>query len=100
MLSISNLRDERMKRLFSLLVMGGLLFAGGGFFKGGLNQQKLSELLGGLLTTTSGVANPNLPPPPRGNDTIRVASFNIQVFGEAKLNDADAMQAIVAILRN
>lgn len=40
------------------------------------------------------------PPPSRGNDTIRVASFNIQVFGEAKLNDAEAMQAIVAILKN
>jgi deoxyribonuclease-1-like protein len=40
------------------------------------------------------------PPPPRGNDTIRIATFNIQVFGEAKLNDPEAMQVIVAILQN
>lgn len=89
-----------MKRLFSLLVMGVALFAGWGFFQGGLNQQKLAELLGGLVTNASGGANANAPPPPRGNETIRVATFNIQVFGEAKLADPEAMQAIVAILRN
>jgi endonuclease/exonuclease/phosphatase family metal-dependent hydrolase len=40
------------------------------------------------------------PPPARGNETIRIATFNIQVFGESKLSDRDAIQAIVAILRN
>ena len=41
----------------------------------------------------------NAPPPPRGNETIRIASFNIQVFGESKLQNPRAMQAIVAILK-
>jgi len=49
----------------------------------------------GLPTSTS-----TAPPPARGNETIRVATFNIQVFGESKLNDQEAMQAIVAILKN
>src|SRR4029079_1304380 len=48
--------------------------------------------LGGLISTQ--------PPPPRGNDTIRIATFNIQVFGEAKLNDAQVMQTIVSTLKN
>jgi endonuclease/exonuclease/phosphatase family metal-dependent hydrolase len=40
------------------------------------------------------------PPPPRGNHTIRIASFNIRVFGEQKLSDPEAMRVIVAILQN
>src|SRR5204862_4197063 len=40
------------------------------------------------------------PPPPRGNQTIRIATFNIQVFGESKLNEPEVMQTIVAILKN
>jgi endonuclease/exonuclease/phosphatase family metal-dependent hydrolase len=54
-----------------------------------------------------GISFPGLPgatsteaPPPRGNETIRIATFNIQVFGESKLNDPEAMQTIVAILKN
>jgi endonuclease/exonuclease/phosphatase family metal-dependent hydrolase len=38
--------------------------------------------------------------PPRGGETIRIATWNIQVFGEAKLSDQAAMQTIVAIIKN
>ena len=58
----------------------------------GFKGFSLPGLLGGATSTD--------PPPARAGDTIRIASFNIQVFGESKLNDNDAMQAIVAILRN
>jgi endonuclease/exonuclease/phosphatase family metal-dependent hydrolase len=47
-----------------------------------------------------GVALCRSAPPPRGGDTIRIATWNIQVFGEAKLADAEAMQTIVAVLKN
>jgi deoxyribonuclease-1-like protein len=40
------------------------------------------------------------PPPPRGNETIRIATFNIQVFGESKINHPEVMQTIVAILKH
>jgi deoxyribonuclease-1-like protein len=47
-----------------------------------------------------GLSSSSTQPPPRGNQTIRIATFNIQVFGEAKLNDPQVMQTIVAILRS
>ena len=47
-----------------------------------------------------GVALSTTAPPPRGGDTIRIATWNIQVFGEAKLADPAAMQTIVAVLKN
>lgn len=37
--------------------------------------------------------------PPRTNQTILIASFNIQAFGESKMNDPWVMERIVAILR-
>jgi deoxyribonuclease-1-like protein len=85
-----------MKRLSSLLmaVMAAVI----GWF---VLQQAQSRGWKGfslpdlLRPTTSSVL-----PPARGNDTIRIATFNIQVFGESKLNDPEAMQVIVAILRN
>src|SRR6188508_877525 len=50
------------------------------------------NLPGTSLSTTT--------PPPRGGDTIRIATWNIQVFGESKLSDPAAMQTIVAVLKN
>ncbi len=84
-----------MKRLMSLIV--AVFAAIGGWYA--LQQAQTHGLtnlsLPGLTPATS-----TEPPAARGNDTIRVASFNIQVFGESKLNDAEATQAIVAILKN
>jgi endonuclease/exonuclease/phosphatase family metal-dependent hydrolase len=82
-----------MKRLSSL-VMAVLAAAVGWFVlqNGGLSKIGLPGL-GGLTTSTA-------PPPPRGNETIRVGTFNIQVFGEHKLAEPDAMRVIVPILQN
>src|SRR5262245_59621643 len=83
-----------MKRLFQLIV-GALALVGGWYAVQQANEHGLTNIsLPGL--TNAG----NAPPPSRGNDTIRLATFNIQVFGESKLNDAEAMRTIVAILKN
>jgi endonuclease/exonuclease/phosphatase family metal-dependent hydrolase len=42
---------------------------------------------------------PPLPPFERRGDTIRVASFNIQAFGEAKLDKPDVTQVLAKIIR-
>src|SRR5262245_48760413 len=84
-----------MKRLMSLIV--AIFAAIGGWYA--FQQAQLHGLTNFELPSLSPAGN-NDPPPAGGNDTIRVATFNIQVFGESKLNDPEAMQAIVAILRN
>ena len=84
-----------MKRLPSLIV--AMLALAIGWFalqqghNGGWQRFSIPGLFGGGATQA---------PPPRGNNTIRIATFNIQVFGESKLNDHEAMQTIGAILRN
>jgi len=83
-----------MKR-FSSLLLAIIALAAGWFVvqqghTGGWKSLPIPGLSGG---TTQ-------PPPARGNKTIRIATFNIQVFGEAKLNDAEVMQSIVTILKN
>jgi deoxyribonuclease-1-like protein len=83
-----------MKRLFSL-VFAGLAAAFGWFV---LQQAQTNGWNLSLPGLVSGIGNQPLPPT-RNNETIRIASFNIQVFGESKLGDPDAMQAIVTILR-
>lgn len=92
-----------MKRLAWLVMLGVALsggFAGWGTLQKGINQKKLGELLSGLFKTAATSTDPTAPPPPRGNDSIRIATFNVRVFGESKLNDAEAMRAIVAIIKN
>lgn len=90
-----------MKRLSWLVIAGvGLLlgFMGLGAMNGDASLKQVGEILGKLASSTK-TLTPSVPPP-RGNETIRIASFNIQVFGESKLSDAASMQAIVAILQN
>ncbi|HEY2416187.1 MAG TPA: endonuclease/exonuclease/phosphatase family protein [Pirellulaceae bacterium] len=84
-----------MKRLFKLIV-GALAVLGGWYAVEQANEHGLTNISLPSLTGMGG----NSAPPTRGNDTIRLATFNIQVFGEAKLNDPAAMQTIVAILKN
>jgi endonuclease/exonuclease/phosphatase family metal-dependent hydrolase len=84
-----------MKRLFQLIV-GALAVVGGWYAVEKANEHGLTNISLPSLTGMGG----NAAPPTRGNETIRLATFNIQVFGEAKLNDAAAMQTIVAILKN
>jgi deoxyribonuclease-1-like protein len=84
-----------MKRLGSIVMFVVALV--GGFF---ILQQIVAngwkipglQLPGVALSTTA--------PPPRGADTVRIATWNIQVFGESKLSDPAAMQVIVSVLKN
>ena len=39
------------------------------------------------------------PPPARAGETIRVASFNIQVFGESKSSKPEVMQVLAEVIR-
>src|SRR5262249_48061864 len=73
---------------------------GWGALQNGFDRKKLAELVSGWLAGAPQGQPSSAPPPPRGNETIRVATFNIQVFGEAKLNDPEAVRTIVAILKN
>src|SRR5437763_4742117 len=86
-----------MKRLPSM-VFAVLVAAAGWFVWQQLQNggwKGLSLPFGPLVPVTS-----THTPPPRGNDTIRIATFNIQVFGEAKLHDSEAMRSVVAVLKN
>src|SRR5205823_13387172 len=39
-------------------------------------------------------------PPARGNETIRIATFNMQIFGAATLNDSETIQSVVSPSQN
>src|SRR5690242_8651975 len=88
-----NAKEGQMKRLSSLLL--AIIAVGIGWFA---VQQGHSGGWKGL--SIPGLSNGMTQPPPRGNQTIRIATFNIQVFGEAKLNDPEVMHTIVGILKN
>ncbi len=85
-----------MKRLPSLIVVIAAVAIGWFTLQGNRDWRDIAASIPWL----NGGSSRTQGPPPRGNNTIRVATFNIQVFGESKLNDPDAMQVIVAILRN
>jgi endonuclease/exonuclease/phosphatase family metal-dependent hydrolase len=86
-----------MRRLSWLLIaVVAAIFGAYVAENGGLSGLKLPP---GLL---GGSATPGTPGsiPARVTDTIRVATWNIQVFGESKLQDPAAMNVIVNVLRN
>lgn len=102
-----------MKKLF---VIGGLLAAVGWFVANkfeikGIDQIKLAPKpaanaaagnTGGSQTAASPAAwSPTAPPPAAGNrETIRVASFNIQVFGTSKSKKPQVMDILARVVRN
>ncbi len=57
--------------------------------------EQISVLPRGAVTTTGSLASP----PPRQTDTIRIASFNIQVFGESKLSKPHVMDILAQVVR-
>lgn len=91
-----------MKRL-SWLVMAligiAVGFVGLGSLKNGAAQKQVQDWLGKLASSAQ-AGSPTALPKTRGNETIRVASFNIQVFGESKVHDGPVLEALVAILQN
>jgi deoxyribonuclease-1-like protein len=87
-----------MKKNTPLLLIIALLLGGGYLFRDQLPEWLRNLSLGGPATTLTSTTAP--PPRMNATGTIRVASFNIQVFGEAKLNNPEVMSIIVEILKN
>ncbi|HND53121.1 MAG TPA: endonuclease/exonuclease/phosphatase family protein [Pirellulaceae bacterium] len=89
---------RRISSLFTAVVLAGLVFFGLQIFKGGgFNGLSFGP---GAGTNVSGTSATNVPlPAARTNDTIRIASFNIQVFGESKSSKPHVMDALVRICR-
>lgn len=86
------------KRLVALLL---LALAGGGVWQF-LDKYRV-EGLDRVTVRPRGQSprdEPSLPPPvERASGTIRVASFNIQVFGESKLNNPRVMSVLAEVVR-
>lgn len=78
---------------FVLLVMGTLSF---------LNQLQgvsVDPVAPVESTPVAGQAGNGLLPPASSEETIRIASFNIQVFGQAKMSDATVVDRLAEIVR-
>ena len=85
-----------MFRRFRLL-MPILAVVGGYFF---LQKYKIDGLdILKVKPRTEQTTTANSLPPVRPGDLIRIASFNIQVFGEAKLADAKSIGILAQIIR-
>ncbi|MEX2176369.1 MAG: endonuclease/exonuclease/phosphatase family protein [Pirellulaceae bacterium] len=83
-----------MKKLSSLLFAAIAAAIGMVAVQSGLIEGLPLPGGGSTATTTLG------PIPARAGDTIRIATWNIEVFGEAKLQNPAAMNVIVSVLRN
>lgn len=81
-----------MRRFAAAVLLAGALLLGWRLLEQPELRRQSLELLGGWLAQQP----PRRPP---AGETIRVATFNLRMFGEAKLRDAQAMEIIVAILR-
>ena len=77
-----------MKKFFPLLLVAAVAVVGWFLVQGGWIKAP------GITGTPSGGV------PVRAGETIRIATWNIQVFGESKLQDPAAMNVIVSVLRN
>jgi len=80
--------------LIALALMAGLCLAGCEI------QQPLKDLAGRAVPQTDG--HPGTATPPvsvAGGDTIKIASFNIQVFGTSKLGKPQVMDILAEVIR-
>lgn len=93
-----------MKKLYSFIGSAVAVLAGFAWMNGttlsqwlqdGNLQQVVPQVLNAITQETSRQA-----PPAQAGDTIRIASFNIQVFGESKLSNRAVMDKIVKICRH
>ncbi|MGH7134125.1 MAG: endonuclease/exonuclease/phosphatase family protein [Pirellulales bacterium] len=85
----------RKKKLIALLTA---LLAAGGWY----GHSKLPEGIWKRLLSSSGAAGGMLssaPPVERSGNTIRVASFNIQVFGEKKFSKPEVADVLARVIR-
>jgi deoxyribonuclease-1-like protein len=85
----------RKKKFIAFLTA---LLAAGGWY----GHSKLPEGIWKRLLSSSGAAGGMLssaPPVERSGNTIRVASFNIQVFGEKKLSKPEVADVLARVIR-
>ncbi|MEX0713328.1 MAG: endonuclease/exonuclease/phosphatase family protein [Pirellulales bacterium] len=93
-----------MRKALFLIVPLALL-AGGWYLAGQPGPEDLAGLGLRVPAASRGVvgeapaSNPAAPPVDRTGETIRIASFNIQVFGESKLANSAAVQVLVEVIR-
>jgi deoxyribonuclease-1-like protein len=93
-------REGPVKRLLLLIVPVALVAGGWWFFQHyrieGLDQVHIRP-----RDAVGWVANGARDdvPPARGGETIKIASFNIQVFGESKLAKAPVMKILAEVVR-
>ena len=80
-----------MKKLLSLLMVVAIVAAG---------AYGLSHLDSGTFQWPLVQAPPPAAPPVKPNDTIRIATFNLNVFGEKKVNDPQVVDYLVRICRH
>lgn len=84
-----------MKKFSALLIGVVLVVLGWVAFKT-LGPEGVKEVVSKLLTREQFQKAPPVSP----NDAIKIASFNIQVFGEKKINDPGVVQVLVGICRH
>ncbi|MCC9606852.1 endonuclease/exonuclease/phosphatase family protein [Blastopirellula sp. JC732] len=90
------------------LILSVLAFLFGLIFSGGCNVEQLEKLAAEVAqqqqnqqtesTATTPISTGGPTAAPSG-DTIRIASFNIQVFGQSKIGKPDVMQVLTEIVR-
>lgn len=91
-----------MPRKFTLVLIVAALAAGGYWFFKNFEVHGLDHV---YITRRGATAAPdveqtvNVPPPDRAGGTIRIASFNIQVFGESKLAKTEVMHVLAEVVR-
>lgn len=87
-----------VKKFFALVF--GVLLLGLGWIAfqnmGPEEKQKLKDALSQLMTKEAFHKAPPVSP----NDAIKIASFNIQVFGEKKINDPRIVEVLVNVCRH
>lgn len=91
----------RRTLLFSILLLGAVVFGYSLSQSGVLENLPLEGLQQIGLGGRGEEAAPPLTAPPvqRSGETVRIASFNIQVFGESKSNKPQVMEYLAQIVR-
>ncbi|REK19239.1 MAG: endonuclease/exonuclease/phosphatase [Planctomycetota bacterium] len=86
-----------MRRLFLLATAAAIAF-GGWFFSQNFTIEGLDRL---TLERRDGSAasTPGMPNVSRDGNSVRIASFNIQVFGQSKMSDPRVVSLLVEIVR-
>jgi deoxyribonuclease-1-like protein len=90
---------EGILRSFYTLVLAALVGIGGFFFVQNFQVSGLEDL-GKLLPTEPSRPTAGAPIAPARGETLRIASFNIQVFGQSKLAKPQVMDALARVVRN